>query len=88
MKPNSKDKYLTFLILIYKVNNQSLFGPEIVLNRFTMDKILTWKVPMYLESTVATQLERCTKGPSLPRGIPAPRVAVRPTTFATRVLDN
>jgi hypothetical protein len=49
---------------------------------------LTWKEPMYLESSVATQLDTWTKGPSLPSGIPAPRVAVRPTTLATRVLHK
>jgi hypothetical protein len=43
---------------------------------------------MYLESSVATQLDTWTKGPSLPSGIPAPRVAVRPTTLATRVLHK
>ena len=43
---------------------------------------------MYLERMVATQLDTWTNGPSLPSGIPAPRVAVRPTTLATRVLNN
>ena len=37
---------------------------------------------------VATIEAMCTKGPSLPSGIPEPNVAVRPTTFATSVLDN
>ena len=37
---------------------------------------------------VATIDAMCTKGPSLPSGIPEPSVAVRPTTFATRVLDK
>ena len=38
--------------------------------------------------SVATIEAMCTKGPSLPSGIPEPNVAVRPTTFATSVLDN
>ena len=37
-------------------------------------------------SRVATMEAMWTKGPSFPKGIPEPSVAVRPTTFATSVL--
>ena len=39
-----------------------------------------------LVSSVATIEAMWTKGPSFPKGIPEPSVAVRPTTFATSVL--
>ena len=35
---------------------------------------------------VATMLAMWTKGPSFPSGIPEPRVAVRPTALAMKVL--
>lgn len=47
---------------------------------------MPWKEVTSLVSRVATMEAMCTKGPSFPRGIPEPRVAVRPTTLATRVL--
>ena len=34
----------------------------------------------------AMEQQMCTKGPSFPSGIPEPRVAVRPTTFARKTL--
>ena len=49
---------------------------------------MPWKEVTSLVRRVATMEAMWTKGPSFPRGIPEPRVAVRPTTFATRVLGG
>ena len=38
--------------------------------------------------SVAMMLAMCTKGPSLPRGIPLPSVAVSPTILASSVLPE
>ena len=48
----------------------------------------TWNDVTSLVRRVATIEAMWTKGPSLPNGIPDPRVAVRPTTFATSVLHK
>ena len=46
---------------------------------------LTWNLVIIDVRRVATIEAMCTKGPSLPRGIPLPRVAVSPTILAMRV---
>lgn len=46
---------------------------------------MPWNDATSLLSSVATIDAMCTKGPSLPRGNPDPRVNVRPTILAMRV---
>lgn len=44
---------------------------------------MSWNPVTIFPMSVASMHAMWMKGPSFPRGIPEPRVAVRPTTFAT-----
>ena len=46
---------------------------------------MPWKVVTILVKHVATIEAMWTNGPSLPKGIPLPSVAVKPTIFAIKV---